>query len=200
MKTTGGDTVLARTVEWATAVATLLAAVLAAYAVWGVPAPAGAGSVARNETERRVASWAAKEGDVAAAAQAAEEAFHAAVASRSWEALAAVGDDYTEVARLSSDPQTWLPHARTAYLRALFRARAVGSGTGALRVAEAFAALGDRDPVRASLRMADGLAAEAGDVALRRRIARLADRMSVSLEPGRLALLLGRLSGTGRTD
>jgi hypothetical protein len=200
MKMTDGSTVRSRTVEVTTAVVTVLAASLIAYAIWALPAPA----VARGTTEKHVAAWAAKESvvdtalirrDMAAAALAAEEAYRAAIATRSWEALVAVGDDYAELARLSGDRETWLPRARSAYLRALFRARATESAVGALRVAEAFAALGDRDPVRESLRMAEKLSAATDDPALRRSIASLAERTSVNLERGRVAAFLERLTG-----
>ncbi len=98
-------------------------------------------------------------GDVSAAMRARQDAYLAAVESRRWEGMAAVGDASMRLARLSGARGDLQPEARRAYLAALFRARHQGSLDGVLRVAEAFAALGDRDAARQALLMASAMAA-----------------------------------------
>jgi hypothetical protein len=67
--------------------------------------------------------------------------------------------------------------ARQAYLDALFCARDRRSVDGVLRAAEAFAALGDRDVVVQSLRIADVLADAEGPAA-RERVAAARRRLA----------------------
>lgn len=188
------------TVDIVRAAVALLAALLAALVVSGAWRVPGAGAAERTPAGR-VAEWAASvaavdealaQRDVAVAARRAEEAYRAALASRRWEAMAAVGDAYLELAELSGVLDPWVPRARAAYLAALFRARAAGSAAGSLRVAEAFAGLGDTEAAAGALRIADRLAERAGDREMRQRVAGLAGRLSVSLRPGLLAMLLGR--------
>jgi hypothetical protein len=178
----------------------LLAALVAAFVVSGAWRVPGAGATERRPLGR-VAAWAASvaavdealaQRDVAVAARRAEEAYRAALASRSWEAMAAVGDAYVELADLSGVLDPWVPRARAAYLAALVRASAAGSAAGSLRAAEAFAGLGDTDAAGGALRIADRLAERAGDQQVRQRVAGLAERLSVNLRPGLLAMLFGR--------
>jgi hypothetical protein len=67
------------------------------------------------------------------------------------------------MAEMPSVSRTFATKARQAYLTALFRARDEGSMDGVLRAAWAFADLGDREVVDGALRIADRLAATAGD-------------------------------------
>ena len=93
-------------------------------------------------------------GDVPAALSAWHEAYGAALASRRWEGFADVGDAYLRIGHASSAPARAVPRARDLYLSALFRARDAGSLDGVLRIATAFAALGDHDVTVQALRMA----------------------------------------------
>jgi hypothetical protein len=74
-----------------------------------------------------------------------------AVAQRRWDRLLSVGD----VAALQ---ETGRPHARQAYLAALRMAERDRSVEGVVRVAQAFARLGDRDVALQCLRIAARLA------------------------------------------
>jgi hypothetical protein len=87
--------------------------------------------------------------DVTAAVSAWREAYSLAVATRRWEVMAEVGDTavrmHGQPGFATAHPGGFRTEARHAYLSALFRARETGSTEGVLRVAEAFAALGDRE-------------------------------------------------------
>ena len=93
-------------------------------------------------------------GDVPAALSAWREAYSAALGSRRWEGFADAGDAYLRIGRASGAPASAVPRARDLYLSALFRARDAGSLDGVLRIANAFAALGDHDVTVQALRMA----------------------------------------------
>lgn len=93
-------------------------------------------------------------GDRSVAVHALQDAWSAALASRRWEPMLAVGD---AALRLADDRPSLRPaqaRARQAFKTALFRAQAAGSQEGMLRAADAFAALGDRDVADAARRMA----------------------------------------------
>jgi hypothetical protein len=102
-------------------------------------------------------------GDIATAEQALRDAYTAAVGSRTWEGMVEVGDAYRRVGKASE------ARARAAYLAALFRARQQGSLAGVSRVAEGFAALGDREVVTLCIRVAKELAARLTDAQQRER-------------------------------
>lgn len=108
------------------------------------------------------------EGDARAAAQALRAAYTAALVSRTWESMAAVGD---AAARLGEPAK-----ARQAYLTALFRARALESIDGVLHVADAFAALGDRDIASRCLGVASSLAWRRRDAAALAQVRAVHDR------------------------
>ena len=93
-------------------------------------------------------------GDVPAALSAWHEAYGAALGSRRWEGFADAGDAYLRIGHASSAPASAVPRARDLYLSALFRARDAGSLDGVLRIAAAFATLGDHDVTVQALRMA----------------------------------------------
>lgn len=85
------------------------------------------------------------------------DAWIAALATRDWEPVVAVG----EAALRVGDPMPpWSARAsaRHAYQVALFRARAAGSLDGMLRAAEAFEALGDAEVAREARRLAAAVA------------------------------------------
>jgi hypothetical protein len=106
-------------------------------------------------------------GRVDDAARAWQDAYQAALGTRQWESMADVGDASLRIAA-SSTAVAARAQARHSYLIALYRARAIGSVDGVLRVARAFDALGDRDASAACLQMAADLALQgrtADDVA-----------------------------------
>jgi hypothetical protein len=86
------------------------------------------------------------------------EAYAAALRSRHWEGLIAVGDAYRRLGALGDFQKASEAKAREAYLAALFRARQDASVEGVLRVAEAFVELSDGDVVEECLRIALRLA------------------------------------------
>jgi hypothetical protein len=93
-------------------------------------------------------------GDAPAALSAWREAYGVALGSRRWEGFADAGDAYLRIGRASGAPASAVPRARELYLSALFRARDAGSLDGVLRIATAFATLGDHDVTVQALRMA----------------------------------------------
>lgn len=107
-------------------------------------------------------------GHVDAAVRAWHDAYGAALASRSWESMIAVGDAFRAIGRASGSVRGARMNAREAYLSALIRARREGSVDGAIRSAEAFRALDDRVVGEQCLRIAERLAA--GDAEAQRRV------------------------------
>ena len=97
-------------------------------------------------------------GDVAAATRAWHAAYGATIGSRRWEGFADAGDAYLRIARASGSPTGGISRARDLYLSALFRASGAGSLDGVLRIASAFAELGDDEVVTNALRIARRLA------------------------------------------
>ncbi|MBI4011292.1 MAG: hypothetical protein HY359_03205 [Candidatus Rokubacteria bacterium] len=100
--------------------------------------------------------------DVSAAAQRWQAGYTAALASGRWEGLVAMGDAARRIGAASGTRQAGDSRSRSLYLSALFRARQQGALDGVLRVASAFAELGDREVVTQSLRIASDLAARSG--------------------------------------
>jgi hypothetical protein len=109
-------------------------------------------------THLRLVDDALRRGDVSAAVRAWHDAHRAALGSRQWEPMLAVGDARLRVGAASGFVREARSAARQHYLAALFRARQRGAVDGVLRVAEAFAALGDREVVEGALRIAQELA------------------------------------------
>src|SRR5262245_902464 len=81
-----------------------------------------------------------------------------AVRDGRWEAFIDVGDAYRRIAIRAAESDAMNRRARDAYAAALRSARHAESLDGVLRVADAFAQLGDRDDVELSLHIARGLA------------------------------------------
>ena len=107
-------------------------------------------------------------GHIDASVRAWHDAYGAALDSRSWDSMIAVGDAFMKIGRAAGTPWGARMNAREAYLTALIRARRDRSVDGALRSAEAFAGLGDRAIVEQSLYIAAQLAA--GDESAQRRV------------------------------
>jgi hypothetical protein len=98
-------------------------------------------------------------GDVEAARIAWAAAYAAATAGRRWEGYAEAADAYLRIARALGSPAAEITRARELYLSALFGASGTGSLDGVLRMASAFAELGDDEVVTRALAIARRLAA-----------------------------------------
>lgn len=122
-----------------------------------------------------------KTGNVGAALRTWHDAYASALGSRQWQGMLDVGDAYLRIGEVAGTRRAAEATARQAYLIALFRARQQGTIDGALRAAEAFAALGDRDAVEQCLRVAEQLAARHSNPDARGRVrafaADLSDRL-----------------------
>ena len=115
-------------------------------------------------------------GDVGAALRAWHAAYGATIGSRRWEGFAEAGDAYLRIARASGSPAGGISRARDLYLSALFRASGAGSLDGVLRIAAAFAELGDDEVVTNALRIARRLANANHSPELRQRLDTLQPR------------------------
>src|SRR5712692_4984278 len=65
--------------------------------------------------------------DVSTAVRAWQEAYRAALGSRTWDAMVEVGQGYLRIGEVANAMRAAEPKARQAYLIALFRARQAGS-------------------------------------------------------------------------
>jgi hypothetical protein len=99
------------------------------------------------------------QGDVATAMKAWQPAHGAALRDRRWEGLVEVGDARLRIERAAGVERNGREQARTVYLMALFRARDERSSSGLLRVAAAFAALGDREVAERAVQLASAIEA-----------------------------------------
>lgn len=115
-------------------------------------------------------------GDVGAAIRARHAAYVTALESSRWEGLVAVGDASLRLARFRGEGAAMLPEVRRAYLGALFCARDQRSVEGVLRVAEAFASLGEGDVADQVLVMALALAASSPTAPASERVRILRER------------------------
>lgn len=97
--------------------------------------------------------------DVSAAVGAWHAAYGAALASRGWEGMLAVGDAFLRIGTEAGTAGGARLNARQAYLAVLVRAHRDGSIDGMRRTAAAFAALGDHAVASQCLRVAGELAA-----------------------------------------
>jgi hypothetical protein len=123
--------------------------------------------------------------DVGRARRAWREAHLAAQGSWHWEGLVEVADGCLRLARSSSTGRASVPEARSLYLAALFRARQQRSVEGMLRAAEGFYRLDDHLAAGQALSLAEGLAAESGDVHDRALIRGFAERVARGRRSGR---------------
>jgi hypothetical protein len=119
-------------------------------------------------------------GDVPGALRAWHEVYGAMMGSRRWEGFADAGDAYLRIARASGSPARGISRARDLYLSALFRASGSGSLDGVLRLAWAFAELGDDEVVTHSLRLARRLAGASPRPELQERLDTLQTRAVTS--------------------
>ena len=106
------------------------------------PASRGDASLARQVAAVDAAIVA---GDRSRAIYAWRDAYGLALRSGDWRSLVAVGDAAIRIDGLEEEGMAFRAEARQAYLLALFRARDAGAPEGVARVADAFAALGDRE-------------------------------------------------------
>jgi len=95
--------------------------------------------------------------DVSAAVGAWHDAYGAALGSRGWEGMLAVGDAFLRIGAEAGTVSASRANARQAYLNALIRAHRDGSREGLRRTAAAFEALGDHAVATHCRRVADEL-------------------------------------------
>jgi hypothetical protein len=100
-----------------------------------------------------------EDGHVDVAVRVWQDAYGAALGSRSWESMIAVGDAFMAIGRASGSVRGARMNARQAYLTALIRARRARSVDGVLRTAQAFRELGDTVAAEQCLHIAGQLAA-----------------------------------------
>jgi hypothetical protein len=152
---------------------------------------------ARTASEEAPTAWHASlarmdsaiaRGHVVAAAARWRDAHRHARRSGQWEPLIDVGNGSRRLGRAAGGERTADALARDAYMSALLRARRAESLEGVLRVAEAFAELGDRDVVEQCVRVAHVLAARAADPVAVEQVKRFSDRWAartLEVERGR---------------
>ena len=114
--------------------------------------------------------------DLAGAEMLWREAYAAALKSRHWEGMVAVGDVYRRLGERAGFHKTSDAKARETYLTALFRARSQGSLEGVLRAAQGFADLGDHGIVEQCIRVAHGVGARSKDPRAEDRVRVFAER------------------------
>jgi hypothetical protein len=134
------------------------------------------------EDHLRVVDEALQEGRISVAVRAWHDAYGAALGSRGWEGMVAVGDALLGISKVSGTPDDARAKARAAYVTALNRARGARSVDGVLRTAEAFAALGDRSVVQQCLGVADALGAN--DAEASHRVREFKERWTATPDDG----------------
>jgi len=184
---------------------TLLALLLAGGSVLGAVEP----TRASDTDEVATAPWvgairamdeALAKGNLRAALAAREDARLAAVASRRWEGMAVLGDATLRLAQSAGLRPAMEPAVRRAYVAALFRARRQASLDGVVRIAEAFAALGDRDMARQGVVIAAALAATSREPHALERVRGLQQRLSAAMPlVGGVSAPLGPAAGASPT-
>jgi len=117
----------------------------------------------------RAADAALAQGNVQGAVRAWDVAHLAAAGSLQWDGLIEVGDLYLRIGEAAGRRDTTVATSRRAYFAALFRACQAESLEGILRVADAFARLGDAQIVEECLTLARLQAAD--DDTARARVA-----------------------------
>jgi len=113
--------------------------------------------------------------------------YGAAIRSRQWEGLLALGEASLRIADCVHLRQPYRARAREVWRDALFRARKQRSVDGVLKITEAFATLGDTDAVIQALRIADRLAADDATGDARRRVAATREHVLPAARTGGLA-------------
>jgi len=147
------------------AIASTLGLMLLAATVLDVLADHAIGTEAQIAWQARLleVDEALARSDLAAAERQWREAYAAALKSRHWQGMVAVGDTYRVLGARAGFRAASVAKARQAYLTALFRARGEASLEGVLRAAERFAELGDREVVEQCIRVARQVAAQSRD-------------------------------------
>jgi hypothetical protein len=126
----------------------------------------------------RVMDAARLRGDFYAAEAARQNAYLAALGSRRWDAMAAVGDASVRLGEeFPRTRENLRPEVHRIYCAALRRARQQESLDGVLRVSEAFADLGDRAEAREGLLVAAEMLAMRGSARDAERLKSLAERL-----------------------
>jgi hypothetical protein len=161
----------------ASAIVAAIATALAALVVTA-QAPAGGGAddapwvPALQQMDEAIARK-----DVNGAVFAFQSAYGAALGSRRWQGMVDVGDAALRLPAVAPPPKSTVTKARQLYLTALFRARAERSLEGVLRVAEAFADIGDARLAAQSLAVARAVADAADDTDGSARIRAIEERV-----------------------
>jgi len=165
-----------------TRIALLIVVAALAIALAVIEALAGQGEA----PDTAVALWAShlqrqdnalRRNDVSVAVRAWHDAYVAALGSRRWEGMLAVGDAALRVGDVTRARLVAGSKARQAYLGALFRARDEQSLDGLLNVGAAFAALGDNALAIHCLRIAEPFIATDSDGTGAQRMRVLEDRL-----------------------
>jgi hypothetical protein len=155
-------------------VVVVAAVLIAGLAALETIAAARTRSVETRDPERLAALAAMDEAlarqDFGAAVQAWREARQLSLRTRGWRAPLEAADAELRLAAATGRLRESKPSTRELLLVALFRARAEGATEGALRVAESFARLGDREAAQLALRLAENVAARHGDGAEHARV------------------------------
>jgi len=159
----------------------VLAVVVAGLATLETVAGARVRSAETRDPERLAALTAMDEAlarqDLSAAAQAWREARQLALRSRGWRAPVEAAEAELRLAAATNRLRESKPTARELLLLGLFRARAEHATEGALRVAEGFARIGDRDAAQLALRLAESVAEHSGDSADHARVRVVGERI-----------------------
>lgn len=132
----------------------------------------------------RAVDTALQAGDFTRARNAFNQAHAEALASRRWEGFVDVGDAALRIGEASGSRRLAAAKARRAYLTALSRSRATTSLDGVLRVAGAFAGLGDHEVIELCLQMAREIAGRDPSGQARARVERLTERLADRVTSG----------------
>ena len=127
--------------------------------------------------------------DLAGAEMLWRKAYAAALKSRHWEGMVAVGDAYRRLGDRAGFRNASDAKAREAYRIALFRARSEGSVEGVLRAAQGFAELGEHAVVEQCIGVARSVASQARDPRAEERVRAFSERWAAKApEVDRLGL------------
>lgn len=151
----------------------LLGAALSGFVVTALPqcSTAGTGLDRPWAPFVRALDQALVEANVGEAERQWHRAYSEALRARNWEGFLDVGNAYLRIGDAANGRKFAVARARQLYRVALFRARSQDSVDGALRTAQAFAALGDHEVVELCLRVADQVADRTSDLQARQRVA-----------------------------
>jgi hypothetical protein len=106
------------------------------------------------------------------------EGYGIALRSRTWQGLVETGDAYLQIAEAGSFRASAKPMARQIYLKCADSREGAALVEGALRVATAFDALGDREVVDHCVKVAEGVACRQRDGAAMEQVAAARSRFA----------------------